>query len=234
MTSPLLTATRGAADRLIAALLGLLVAGINALGIWIPSIWADEGATLSATQRDWPDLWLLLHHIDAVHGTYYAAIKLWLDAVSANSITLRLPSLVASAAVASLTYILAREWFGRTPSVVAAVLCALLPRTTWMAIEGRSWAFSTLVAILSTLAIVRWTERRNSAALLAYWLAITFGIALNIFIVFLIVAHGVSRPTSRTSAEVADLVRGGVWSHRFSSADPASGSQPARTVGQQG
>lgn len=179
-------------DLPIAALLGLASVIWSGLGSWVPSIWADEGATITATRRSWAELWRLLNNIDAVHGLYYAALKLWFTIVAAGPLTLRLPSLLAMGGVVAGAYLLARRFLPRSVAVVAAIGCALLPRSTWMAIEGRSWAFGALAAVLATLLLVDWVSTAKRRLLVGYGIAIAIGIALNIYLVFLVAGHAVS------------------------------------------
>ncbi|CAI9406259.1 glycosyltransferase family 39 protein [Aestuariimicrobium sp. T2.26MG-19.2B] len=174
----------------------------------VPSLWADEGATLSAVQRSWPQLWALLGHIDAVHGVYYALMKVWLGVAPINAFTLRLPSLLAVGALVALSHMVARVWFSRGWATVVAVLLALLPRTTWMAIEGRSWAIGSLVVLAATFALVKWVQNRRTSALVLHALLLAVGISMNIYVVFLVVAHGVSLLIQRLPRP--SLVRWGV------------------------
>ncbi|WP_342372825.1 glycosyltransferase family 39 protein [Propioniciclava soli] len=181
-----------------AVLLALCAALWWAPGISVPSLWADEAATLSAVGRSWPDLVRLTGNIDAVHGVYYATVKVWLDVLPNSELTLRLPSLVASAATASTLYLLARTWLSRGSAALASVAFIALPRTTWMAIEGRSWALGTLVATLTTLLLVRWTDSRRPALLVFYAAMAGLGVSVNIYMAFLVVGHGVTLLMLRT------------------------------------
>lgn len=185
-------ANRDRRDLWIASGLALAGAAWGAIGIGNPSIWADEGATVTATQRGWGELWHLLQHIDAVHGLYYAGMKPWLDAVGVGAVALRLPSLLAMAVTIAATYLLARTWLGVGSAVVAAAACGLLPRSTWMAVEGRSWAIGTCVAVVATLLLLSWCRRRRWPLLAGYALAVAVGTALNIYFVFLIAAHALA------------------------------------------
>ena len=171
-------------------------------------MWADEGATLSAVQRSWPELWTLLGRIDAVHGVYYALMKAWFSLVPMNVVTLRLPSLLAVGVLVGLTHLLARSWFSRPWAALAAGLVAVLPRTTWMAMEGRSWAIGALVVLGATLALVRWRRSERSGALVLYGLLLALGICLNIYVVFLVAAHGLSLLVQRVA--LRRLARWGV------------------------
>jgi mannosyltransferase len=179
-------------DWSLGILVGVAAAGYALIGIGSPSVWADEGATLSATQRSWPQLWLLLQHIDAVHGVYYAAAKLWLGVVGASPVTLRLLSVLAVGALVATTYHLARLWTGKGAALAAAIACAVLPRTTWMAVEGRSWAIGALLATLSTVLVVRWQRQQRPALLVAYCLVSALGVATNIYLALLVAAHGLA------------------------------------------
>lgn len=175
-----------------ALVLGLIGAAWSSWRIWVPSLWADEGATLSAVQRTWSELWALLGRIDAVHGVYYALMKVWFTILPMNVVTLRLPSLLAVGLLIGLTYLVSRSWFSPAWAGLAAGLVAALPRTTWMAIEGRSWAIGALVVLGATLALMRWRRTGRSGALVAYGLLLVLGISLNIYVVFMVAAHGLS------------------------------------------
>ena len=68
------------------AALALLVWGLGR-----PALWLDESASVVATQRSWPDLWVMLGGSDAPLVPYYALLK-----VSTSAVTLVAPSAVAS------------------------------------------------------------------------------------------------------------------------------------------
>src|SRR5690242_10159314 len=57
--------------RLDPVLAAVLAVAVSAAGAARPSLWFDEAATISAATRSLPELWRLLHNIDAVHGLYY-------------------------------------------------------------------------------------------------------------------------------------------------------------------
>ena len=62
-------------DPIAVALLATVVSGAGASR---PSLWYDEGATISASaSRSLPELWRLLGRIDAVHGFYYLLMHGW-------------------------------------------------------------------------------------------------------------------------------------------------------------
>ena len=116
-------------------------------GIGRPSLWYDEIATLSASARSLPDLFALTGHVDAVHGAYYTLMHAVVAVLGESETALRLPSAACAALASAGVYALARRFAGVAPSAGAAVLFLLLPRTTWMAVEARSFAVFSLVLI---------------------------------------------------------------------------------------
>ncbi len=165
---------------------------VSFAGSWIPSLWADEGASISAARRTLPELWTLVHNIDMVHALYYALLSLWSDLVPLDAFWLRLPSAVAVAASTVLVHRLAARWGTPRTAILAAAVFAVLPRVTWMGAEGRSWAFSTLVAIGLTFSAVLWNENRRARWLVEYGVLAALGIALHLYLVLLVLAHAVA------------------------------------------
>ena len=52
-----------------------------------PSLWFDEAATISAATRSVPELWQMVHNIDAVHGPYYLLMHGWYVVFPATEFT---------------------------------------------------------------------------------------------------------------------------------------------------
>jgi mannosyltransferase len=139
--------------RLDALLVGLAATVISGAFSWVPSLWFDEAATVVAATRSWSDLWQTVQNVDAVHVTWYAVMHLWFDLVGYSPLTLRLPSVVFTGVAAGLLVVLASRLTTRRIGVTAGLLFAVLPRTTLMATEGRTFALSTLLAIALTLVL---------------------------------------------------------------------------------
>jgi mannosyltransferase len=136
-----------------ALLVGLFAAGISGAFSWVPSVWFDEAATVVAATRSWSDLWQTVQNVDAVHVAWYAVMHVWFDLVGYSPLTLRLPSVILTGAAAGLLVVLATRLTSRRIGVSAGLLFAILPRTTLMATEGRTFALSTLFAIALTLVL---------------------------------------------------------------------------------
>lgn len=178
-----------------------LLGGISSgLWSWHPSLWTDEAATISAASRTLPQLWQMAHNIDAVHATYYAFMHVWVELFGVGQFTLRLPSALAVGVSTSVTYLLGRRLADHPTGLLAAVVFAVLPRTTWMGLEARPYAFSTLLAVASTLVLVVLVRHRpqprpgarSALLLVAYALLAGCGIAVNIYLALLLVAHGIT------------------------------------------
>ncbi|MBI4944103.1 MAG: hypothetical protein HY830_25460, partial [Actinobacteria bacterium] len=61
-------------------------------------LWEDELATLSAATRSWSDLGRLVRTVDGVHATYYGLMHVWTAVFGTSAVSLRLPSVLATAA----------------------------------------------------------------------------------------------------------------------------------------
>lgn len=136
-------------------ILAVIGAVIVLIGIDTPSIWYDEAATIVSATRTWPELWAMLHTVDAVHGVYYAFMHVWLDIVGYSPFTLRLPSAIISGGTVALTMLLASRFGTRGFALLAGVVLITIPRFTWAGIEGRSYALTALLAAALTLLLMR-------------------------------------------------------------------------------
>jgi mannosyltransferase len=159
---------------------------------WVPSLWYDEAATVSATTRTWAQLGEMLGTVDAVHGLYYAGMHLWFDLVGYSPFALRLPSAVATGLSAALLVLLVRRLRSPRVAVIAGIVFCLLPRVTWMGAEGRSYAFTVLAAILISLAFERALRRGGRGSWLLYAILAALSIVLFIYLSLVVLAHGIT------------------------------------------
>jgi len=182
-------------------LLGLLGTAVAALGSWVPSFWIDESATLSGARRSLPDLWRMMHHVDAVHGVYYAFMHGWTALFGTSELAVRLPSALAVGCATAGVWVLGRRLLGPAAALVSALVFVVLPRVTWVGTEGRSYAGTVAVAVWATVLLVALLERhrrdptwsvRRWLAWGAYGLTTGFVVALNVDVAYLVVAHGVT------------------------------------------
>jgi len=178
--------TERVADPLVVAVFAVAV---SAAGAARPSFWFDEAATISASTRSLPDLWQLLHNIDAVHGLYYLVMHGWFAVFPATEFFSRFSSSLAVGVAAAGVVKFGRQFASRTVAVTAGVMFAILPRTTWAGIEARPYALTAAVAVwLMVLVVV--AGRRNTVVLwVAYCAALTVSIVLNMFAVAMVLVH---------------------------------------------
>ncbi len=172
--------------------LGVLAAAVSAIGSWIPSKWNDEAATQTAATRTLPELWQMMQHIDAVHGTYYFLMHFWIGAFGTSNFALRAPSMIAVGIACAGVAVLGHRLGGRRLAVAGGLVFLLLPRVTWMGIEARSLAMTAAVAVWLTIILLRAVDRRTTGWWTIYAGVATVGVLLNIYLALLVLAHGVT------------------------------------------
>jgi mannosyltransferase len=173
------------------AVVAVFAAVVCAAGAARPSLWFDEAATISASTRSVPELWRLIHNIDAVHGLYYLAMHGWFAIFPETEFWSRLSSCLAVGIAAAGVVVVAKQFSTRTVSVCAGIVFAILPRVTWAGIEARSYALTAAAAVWLTVLAVA-AVRRNAAALWPlYGLALVMSTLLNVFVVLMVLVHGV-------------------------------------------
>ena len=197
---------RGTVDALLVGLLGFTLAVAFS---WVPSLWYDEAATVIGATRSWAQLADMLDSVDAVHGLFYALMHVWFDLVGYTPFTLRLPSAIATGVAASLMVPLVRRFAPRATAVLAGLMFCLLPRITWMGEEGRSFALSTVCALLLTLVFLTASWRSATSRVvrptapgagprvawlwwLLYCVVAIVATTLFLYVSLVVVAHGVT------------------------------------------
>jgi mannosyltransferase len=179
------------AGRLDAVLVAAFAAAVSAAGAARPSLWFDEAATISAGTRSIPDLWRLVHNIDAVHGLYYLLMHGWFTVVPVTEFWIRFSSTLAVAGAAAGVVVLGRQFTSRSVAVCAGACFAILPRITWAGIEGRSYALTTLAAVWLTVLLVTAIRRGRWRWWPLYAAAVVVCTLVNLFLVLLVLAHAV-------------------------------------------
>jgi mannosyltransferase len=183
---------RRALDPTIIAVLTMVIAF---LGIDRPSIWYDEAATLSAASRPLPELWAMVHNIDAVHGLYYLLMHCWLailpTALHPDELFLRLPSTLAVGVAAAGVVVLGKQLSTRAVALTAGMVFAVLPRVTWAGIEARSYALTMAAAVWLTVLCVVAVRRRTGIIWLMYGAAVVAATVLNVYVLLVVAAHAV-------------------------------------------
>ncbi|MEO6116442.1 MAG: glycosyltransferase family 39 protein, partial [Pseudolysinimonas sp.] len=175
-----------------AAVVGALAALVTWLGSWNPSYWGDEAATVMSAERPLPTLFAELSRVDAVHGLYYLGMHFWIQLFGASELSTRLPSALAVGALVAGTVVLGARLAELRFGILAGIVCAVLPRTTFLATEARSYAMGTAVAVWITVFFVGLWRRRETRR--RPWLVLGLMIAaasyLFLYLVLLAVVQG--------------------------------------------
>jgi len=176
-----------------ALIIGLVATGISVWGSWIPSIWGDEATSILSAERSLPSLFRMLGHVDAVHGTYYFLLHFWVDVFGPSAFSVRVPSAIAAGIAAAGVVVLADRLAGARVGIYVGIVYAVLPRTTYMGQEARSYALSAAVAVWITILLVRLltrdTVRRRD------WILYAIGVAacgyVFLFSLLLLIPHAI-------------------------------------------
>ncbi|MET8979236.1 glycosyltransferase family 39 protein [Streptomyces sp. NPDC004539] len=194
-----MTTTRSARSRLAAAVpIAIPVVVMSALGLWRidrGGMWRDEAVTYEVGQRSLPQIWRLLHEVDAVHGLYYLFMHVVLG-VHASEVTLRLPSVVGAALAAGIVAALGTRLAGPRVGLWAGLLFACTPMVSHYAQEGRSYALVAAGALGATLLFLRALDGRSWWP---YGLTVAVTCVLHEFAVLVLLAHGVTLVLSGAS-----------------------------------
>ena len=189
-------ASEGARGRLLDPwAIALFATVVSAAWACRPSLWFDEGATISASaSRTMPELWRLLGHIDAVHGAYYLLMHGWFALFPPTEFWSRFPSSLAIGAAAAGVTVFTRQFSTRPTAVCAGVIFAILPRTTWAGMEARPYAFVAAAAVWLTVLFVVAVRRNKPRGWVWYALGLTLSILLNVNVVLLVPVYGAILP----------------------------------------
>ncbi|MCK2035745.1 glycosyltransferase family 39 protein [Microbacterium sp. SSW1-49] len=170
---------------------GTVGAAVGFTGSWIPSYWGDEAASVMSAERSWSSLAGMLGSVDAVHGLYYVMLHLWVGAFGSAEAATRLLSALAAGVMVAGIVVLVRGSASDRFATMAGIAAVVLPRTTSMASEARSYALGAAAAVWLTVLLLRLLRRRAG---IGGWIGYAFGAAacmyLFLYLGLLLVVHG--------------------------------------------
>ncbi|WP_405953161.1 glycosyltransferase family 39 protein [Streptomyces prunicolor] len=175
-----------------------------ALGLWgldRGGMWGDEGVTFLVGRRTVPQIWHLLHGVDAVHGLYYLLMHAVLT-VHPGEVALRLPSVCGAAATAGLVAALGVRLARPRVGLWAGLLWAITPLTGHYAQEGRSYALVAAGVAGATLLLVRALEERPGRSWWPYGAVLAVTFLLHEFAVLVLFAHAITLAATRARRTV--------------------------------
>jgi len=169
----------------------VVMAALGWHGIGGPIMWRDELATWSAASRSVPQLWHMVHHIDAVTGAYYFGMHFWIALFGDSPTAMRVPSLIAMTGAAGLVALIGRRLGGYTAGLSGGLVFALIPSISRFGQEARPYAVATFFAALATLLLLRALERPGWRRWAPYALALAAAGAANLLTMAVIAAHAI-------------------------------------------
>jgi mannosyltransferase len=183
------------------------------------SLWRDEAYSLEAANRSIPQIFALLHHTDAVNGTYYLFMHGVIGLLGTSATALRVPSLIATAVAAAMTAALGRLLARRAglpapwlAGLLAGLLYVATPQVTRYAQDARAYAIVTMFVTIATYLLVRAMMAGTWRWWAGYALAIVAGGVFNLFSLLVVVAHAVTvlltYVARRRAAQAPDSVAG--------------------------
>lgn len=175
--------------------------GIGLWGLDRGGMWGDESVTFQVAQRTVPQIWRLLHDVDAVHGLYYLFMHAVLT-VHPGEVVLRLPSVCAATATAGLVAALGVRLAGPRVGLWAGVLWAITPMAGHYAQEGRSYALVAAGVAASTLLLLRAVDGVGGRGWGPYGAVVGLTCALHELAVPVLCAHAVTLALLRAPRRV--------------------------------
>ncbi|WP_405529776.1 glycosyltransferase family 39 protein [Streptomyces avidinii] len=128
-------------------------------GIRTPLLGTDEIVTWDVAERSTDRILAMLHHVDAVHGTYYLLMHGWTAVFGDSHTSLRMPSALAMGATAAVVALIGRRLFGEGAGLCGGMLFAVVPVVSRYGQEARGYALVVLAATVATLLLLRAFDR---------------------------------------------------------------------------
>ncbi|MDX1687116.1 MAG: glycosyltransferase family 39 protein [Candidatus Promineifilaceae bacterium] len=175
-----------------------LATGLRFYRLDAQSFWNDEGNSARLSERS---VSLIVEGTasDVHPPLYYLLLRGWREMVGESEFGLRSLSAFAGVALAAAVYGLGRTLFrrGRSPAWAAALVAAVHPALVYYSQEARMYELLALLAVLSTLLLLRLLPRlagrwRRAAFLTAggYALAVAAGLYTHYFFPAVLAVHG--------------------------------------------
>ncbi|WP_165372061.1 glycosyltransferase family 39 protein [Streptomyces sp. L-9-10] len=165
------------------------------LGLWgirrEGTVWQDEAITYEVARRSFSEIWQTLANIDAVHGFYYLIMHI-VYMFGDGLLTLRLPSVMATALAACGVALLGSKLGGPRVGIISGLVFPVLPMVQRYSQEGRSYAMVCASVVWATYLLVVAVERRARKIWCGYAVASLVACLLHEFAILAVAAHGVT------------------------------------------
>lgn len=118
-------------------------------------LWVDEAISVAQAQLPFSDMIRELRWADVHPPLHHALLWITVRVVGTSEIAVRLPSILAGAALVPVLYLLGREAFDRSTARIAAAAAVVAPFLVWYSQEARMYSIFMLAATVAVLGQVR-------------------------------------------------------------------------------
>ena len=173
------------------------------------SYWLDEGYTVRLLRMSFSGMLHAIPRTESTPPLYYVTAWVWTRVFGDMEFGLRSLSALAGIATVPVAWAIARRVGGHRAAAIAGLLVAVSPLLVWFSQEARSYALATLLATLSVLCVVGWTQDRRGGWLAGWALTAALGLATHYFVAFIVAPEVVllwraaPHPDRRLGAAVA-------------------------------
>lgn len=140
------------------------------------STWLDEVHAIYFVNRSFMDMVRLVVSPEHNGPLYYVLLWVWHNLTGLSDFALRYFSTLCSVLTVAALWRVARDWFGRRVATWAAALFAVAPFAIWFAQEIKMYALHMLLAMVTTLLLVK-ALRHNR-----WYLWLGYGVTLNLLV----------------------------------------------------
>jgi mannosyltransferase len=175
----------------VAIIPALITLAVTLYRVQSPSFTRDEGATLLAVHRSFPQLVRMLGNIDVVHAEYYALIWAVTRVAGSSELAVRFPSAVAMALAAAMVTLIGQRLVCGRAGLAAGLVTAALPSVSFFAEDAREYAMEAGLAAVASYLLIRAldADRSRRGWLIGYG-AVLAALGLgNLFSLLIIPAH---------------------------------------------
>ncbi|WP_369246552.1 glycosyltransferase family 39 protein [Streptomyces sp. R41] len=168
----------------------VLTFGLTDYGLADSQLGRDELVTWDMVNRSTGQILATLQNVDAVHGTYYLLMHLWVGLFGDSVISLRIPTALAVAGTASVVSLIGDRLFGHRAGILAGILFAIVPAVSRYGQEARSYALVIFAVSLATLLLLRALDNpRSPWRWAAYSLTLAVVGLLHLIALSVVLAH---------------------------------------------
>ena len=158
-----------------------VIAGLLFVPLMLQPLWRDEGTTyIHAGQHSLAAVLQASRKGELSPPLYFVIKHLWVRFAGSSEVSLRLPSLFATAATVGLLYDTTRRVYGRVAGYAAAACAFMTPLSLFIGTEARPSAMTMLLATLVLWLVALLLDERHDPTRTAAVLAVDrLGIVLD-------------------------------------------------------